>query len=648
MHLSIRYCGLARARALLRNFSLLLAVAALTAGCHDNSTPATSGLVPPAPAPGEVLYTQAADLRPLRDGAAWSHRGHDLTAGTVYETLVQQRREGDNGAVIETRSRDVTSGRSLSVSLTGDVLQRGVLLLPWGGTPLPIEAIELPSPLRQDAQWTIFDRQLADIGTDIDGDGIRDSASVGIYSQVIGNETVPLPDHAPMAALRVDTHVVLLLHLSGGGASAATEQRVSTWYAPGIGPVRRAVGSGAVGREFDQDESLVRWDGISEGLGYLAQGLVFQAGSGALTGTPLPPQRLSLALPDGALVLTAAGEGYAVHRLDRRGTLVSTHLYPASASLANAFQWLRLSAGPRLLSRSAGGIDLWAYSDDGLQIGDAPAARLTGPYAAVAAADGGDSLWAAWTTSDPPYDQGGFTRTQSHVLAQRFAANGQALTTALDLGSTLSTAACCARYPILGSMVATSSAMVLAWSTSLHLEDFVSMAANDGSVLQRQAAFPLQGSFPLAVADNSDQWLVWACTYVGRRPCGARLGADGAYVLDSGGDLAAQQIEALGEDPAAGWPAAYAALEGHLVGIDWTRGGMFWPEDAQTADWITLRDLDASAPVLASGARLVAQVRVPAAGLFSSVTAPALLWPDRALLLAEKDGHLQTIVVWRR
>ena len=119
-------------------------------------------------------------------------------------------------------------------------------------------------------------------------------------------------------------------------------------------------------------------------------------------------------------------------------------------------------------------------------------------------------------------------------------------------------------------------------------------------------------------------------------------------MLDATNDIHSQNIQALGGEADDAWALWCTARSGHLVSLNFTSDRKFWPEDAENSAWFTLRDLDAMAPLLSTGAKLVAQVRVPSAGVYTALTSSAKLFDDRALLLAEKDGQLQTIVVWRR
>jgi hypothetical protein len=246
-----------------------------TGGTGGNGT---TSLVPAAPTSGATLVADASTLRPLRDGSPWQYHGTVLAASgaisSYYVASVSQ--QASAGAFKETGDNVLGSGttETVTVSLAAGVINtQAVDPLGIGGTQVA-NYIELRSPLRANDQYTQFEQAGAQLGGDIDGDGKADVADVAIYARVVGNEDVVLRELSrTVAAVRVDTiGLVRPIRSSDGVAMPVVNVLQSTWYAPGLGIVRRtqtAASTSGTG-PIDHDEKLFSWDGVTEGIG--AQG----------------------------------------------------------------------------------------------------------------------------------------------------------------------------------------------------------------------------------------------------------------------------------------------------------------------------------------------------------------------------------------
>ncbi len=118
--------------------------------------------------------------------------------------------------------------------------------------------------MRQNDQYTLLDEAKADLGMDLDGDGIDEQADIGIYRKVIGNDSVTLPGRGATTALRVDMVALVRAYASKTGeATPLIQITQSNWYAPGIGLVRiQLTGPDNLGASEVYDEILASVTGI--------------------------------------------------------------------------------------------------------------------------------------------------------------------------------------------------------------------------------------------------------------------------------------------------------------------------------------------------------------------------------------------------
>jgi hypothetical protein len=383
------------------------------------STPVTdqkTGFVPNAPVMGEILHNDANALRPLRDEALWAYRGL-RTHGATRAFYASFRQTVGSGSSYNERinsPQDGASGVQTLTLLSGAVNVQNLTLLPALATALE-PAAELRSPVRRDDQVTLVDRLGVALKDDLDNDKLTDTADIGAYSRVIGDEDVELPELGlTLRALRVDLSVSTRLKYSSRAAAEAvrTVQR-STWYAPGVGIVRQvtrqaaADGNGTV----ETDERLQFFDGITSGMGLVPSAPVAKAGGSAGVGPWLLPALSVVRSGNAAFVLSPRGTtlksepGLILSVLDSRGRVQHSveHLDLESGSLAQP-ELLPLDGGVAAVVAEPG-LFLAPYQLENLKLVrfDAQGQRTSShwlasgavPATAKAAADG-QNVWMAW------------------------------------------------------------------------------------------------------------------------------------------------------------------------------------------------------------------------------------------------------------
>lgn len=205
-------------------------------------TPTSSGLVPAAPALGDVLETEASVLRPLADGATWDYHGslRRLPSDTVITVYSNRRSQRSTAAGFdETESNGANDGESINAlrAVGGRIELPSTLALP-GRPPEALIGIELRSPVRVGDQYVSFDRRITDVA-DLDADGRNDAVDAAVYARVTGRETVELPSLPSVQAVRVDITTQLRVRFSRDGSVSPVDVTVQRlWYARGLGIVR--------------------------------------------------------------------------------------------------------------------------------------------------------------------------------------------------------------------------------------------------------------------------------------------------------------------------------------------------------------------------------------------------------------------------
>ena len=298
-------------------------------------TPPVS-LVPTAPALGPTLVDDARELRPLRASASYTYRGKDFTRAqsqtvnfTPYSNVVSQ--STDPSGVRESSANQFNDGADVVVvrndpdrvvNLADVVITPAVTVAGFAGT-------ELRSPVRQNDQIVLIERFDISLGEDVDGDGITDKTDFALYSRVIGREDATLATDMVMPTVRVDLTAKFRIIPSSGVPSVVVEQVQSQWYAVGVGVVKRTISVIGSGRAIDQEETLLAWDGVTDGLGInpsidlrapsTNEAVVSHAGAAGLIDSLLIFSKRSV---------TSNLIGFRVTKTDLRGRALATIEYP--------------------------------------------------------------------------------------------------------------------------------------------------------------------------------------------------------------------------------------------------------------------------------------------------------------------------------
>ncbi|MDY0744424.1 hypothetical protein SNE35_07895 [Paucibacter sp. R3-3] len=402
--------------------------------------PTSTGLVPAAPAPGATLYANAADLRPLVDGARWQYRGvrmaTDGSVQTRYIASVTHKSVGGN--MQETESQVfLDSGDSTTIALSGGSVIAQVKDPLGVGSSEVVSMTELRSPVRVNDQYTVYERSDLPTNTDVDGDGKADVADVAIYSRVIGNEDVNLPELArTVTAVKVEMTALVRIKKSSNGTSLPVSMLVQTqWYVAGVGVVRRSLSevstTGSTGA-LGYDELLFSWDGVTQGLGALGPTAAALPNSSSFI--LLPDSLAATTLGDRALVLTRSLQptdpgAWTFGVFDNRGVLQS---YNQVASLGDAGDTF---GAPKLFSIDAstallvmpvgtGTLRLQRVDASGALQGSASTVSVPTFNINQPVAWDGQALWVAWLRT------GSQVADSNKLMLQPFGLDGQPLASA--------------------------------------------------------------------------------------------------------------------------------------------------------------------------------------------------------------------------
>lgn len=388
--------------------------------------PTVSSLLPAEPALGATLVEDAGIWRPLRDKSVYTYRGqHSVQGGgeasSFYANTVTQAAQGSG--VREDATNTFNEGpdtTSNPVSLqSGAIRQQLAIDLVDGVKPLMLDFVELQSPVRANDRYVVADRRIADVGIDADGDKKNDGMDIAVWVQVIGEEVLDLPNRTGVRTIHTDTTVRARVVLATGALGPIVEQRVSTWYAAGIGPVkvRRDDPHPSLSnvRVIDE-ETLLTYDGVIDGVGFTTQPV-----KGLFSGSSTTPA-LAIPYPYGAVAFDAhvvtisdlpnsyPAAGFTLTQLDTRGAVVAAKQYASTVTGSSAGSTLlRIGNELRLLYVGAGNsLYMLRFSADGQTLlSTAPTLLLAGPFATMAntgaqffkAGVSGGSLWVLTQTN---------------------------------------------------------------------------------------------------------------------------------------------------------------------------------------------------------------------------------------------------------
>jgi hypothetical protein len=357
-------------------------------------TPAEPTLIPTADTAGIVLYQDVALLRMLSHPGTRTYRGTDDADGFRSTPFGYTNKVSlavaDGGRYTEQHTNLFNGGASTLGALrieNGAVLAGVQIAFREGGPKLTELLTELRGPVRAGDQFGTFERKNVDIGVDLDGDRINETATVAQYSRVMGNTQLSLSIRENITALRVFTRLMVQVTLSTTKVPGAVQESVrNTWYAPGLGIVRQTLEqpnpvAGKPARFVV--EQLEEWDGGTEGLGALPTQVPLAPASTAFAGERLQFPQAVAGFPTHAVVAASIADrqisrGIVLAQIDPRGAIVAARDYALSELFPGADFMLELRLIPhgnflRMMARLDDGTVRMAHFDaTGQQIVRAP------------------------------------------------------------------------------------------------------------------------------------------------------------------------------------------------------------------------------------------------------------------------------------
>jgi hypothetical protein len=417
----------------------------------------TSGLVPEAGSIGATLYADAAPLRVLRDGAAWTYHGVEQPRGAIsgpneirtYTNTVKHA--AVSGGMVENSTNMLNEGQGNfgPVRFEGGAYKYTQRISLTENLPLTVDKIELRSPVRVNDQYVSLDKHIADGGVDVDGDKINDAFDVALYSRVIGEELLDLPNLRQVKAVRVDTTFrARAISSKTGAASALYEAVQSHWYARGLGVVQMRMSEpiandpSSPNRVFT--ETLQNWDGLTEGLGNTDVVAGVAPASSPLAGAALQYPLDAVGFDTHAVVVThipgqPSAVGIVLAQLDTRGNVLAAHSY-TRAELFPAAQYfreprlVRVGSELRLLARTDNdGVSMVAFDSTGQRLLRPAVTMLSDPQfgydyegTSYRVSANGSGIWLGWLRNILTTNTGAL----KSLAVQHFDAGGQALNTA--------------------------------------------------------------------------------------------------------------------------------------------------------------------------------------------------------------------------
>lgn len=621
----------------------------------SNPPPEESSLIPEAGPLGAVLHADAALLRVLRPGAVWDYRGVvqpqgvDGSDNITYASQASFTGPDAQGYVEhDTNLFNGGTAGTLPLRFEGGVhTSRMSLYFRESGVQVTETVAELRSPVRVNDLYGTVERRNVDTGIDLDGDRVNETASVAMYSRVMGRESVDLPNRRGVEAVRVDMTARARVTTSATRAALPVREAVlSNWYVPGVGIVKRRLEepnptAGLPNRVVT--EVLENWDGLTEGLGQtptqVPSGLQdpFDAvgfdSHAVVAGYPQDNR------PSSAIVLA---------QLDTRGAVLARRLYTMDELFPGAghlFQMrlLRVADELRLFAylgpRAIGMVSLDAT---GQRILRPPVMLVTDPalawnYDSISyrVASDGAGFWLAWLRGSQGTDGQGLTTT----LVARFDANGQAQT---------------APYAVAGAVAGGTGNLTIAADGNR-----AGVSWNEGSAPSGRRRLALLDTTGPALASRVVDILPAACLradVLGLRPglaltcwsdapvTAARIDANGQLVLVSdataGATLAGQAFRAPWLASLRG--AAFATGGMGELYLAAAQYGPYRPGESDTAFTAVMRTKSAGGALAGGEPVLLARLREWPGDLFAMVP-----FKNSLLLLGKGGpGQLHTTVVW--
>ena len=628
--------------------------------------PAEPSLIPEPATAGIVLYNDTGPLRMLVDGSTRTYRGSDEAQGADSTAITYSNKvtltASSASAYAEQSSNLFNGGAAALGSLRvekGDVLASGVVAFRQGTPGLTENLTELRLPVRVNDQFGTFERKNVDIGADLDGDKINETATVAQYSRVFGNEPVDLPNRLGLMALRVDTRLRVQITPSATKVAGPVQETLrSTWYAPGLGIVKQRLEqpNPVAGRPNRvATEVLEHWDGGTVGLGALpSQVPVAPPSAAGFAGSRLQFPVAAAGFATHAVVAASVADrpisrGIVLAQVDPRGAIVAARDYTLAELFPGADYMLELRLIPhgnflRLTARLDDGTVRMAHLNaTGQQIVMAPTNYGTDPTAASdaeglsyrmmeSASFYFTRMYAALYPDGLLYKSAGVSRVDGlgglnsmpNTVIQPVAAEIRNFTAAAALNAT--------GYSWRETTAQTSVRRVAAVTTSFTNNDLIvkrqTLDLPAGACLEADMA-ALEPGLAITCWDSTSDALA-----------AAHVDAEAKLLLAQGGTLAGEVLKAPWLLPITARPRVLgAAGELHVVAHQY---GSYWPGEAATPFVTVFRTNAGQSRLALPEPVLLARIRdVP-----GSVRHVVQVGNRLLLIGANNNDYMSTTSVW--
>ena len=200
---------------------------------------------------------------PLTQGNRWQFNGFGGPPPVDFQntrTISGTKTIGNVVAQVSSESNPANAGKAIDEYLAKDMI--GVTN--WGNndvtdalTPQLVPYPELRFPLQPGSMFQAFNKQGANLGLDVDGDGKNETINTSAQVKVVGFETVVVFSAGTFSnVVRVETTVNAVVTFSRDGSTAETTETQTTWLASGVGPVKRTDVTQFGGVTYNVDEEL--------------------------------------------------------------------------------------------------------------------------------------------------------------------------------------------------------------------------------------------------------------------------------------------------------------------------------------------------------------------------------------------------------
>jgi hypothetical protein len=237
-------------------------------------------LIPTASKSGPILYADASVLRPFDSNFVWSYRGTEKlerSSGRVdplrfYESTTTHKSTGASSFEETTSNGSNTGSDQATVFLRANaIVSEQFLDLDNSGRKTKVEVTELKSPIVAGDIYPAYNQILKDPTFDPDKDGVPDNIEIAIYVEVIGKESLQIPNFGLVETLKTRTNFLVRIQLSSNGNYSDTAStNFDTWYAEKLGVVKVLANYYSPTAERDKrvvEETIIGFSSPANGIG---------------------------------------------------------------------------------------------------------------------------------------------------------------------------------------------------------------------------------------------------------------------------------------------------------------------------------------------------------------------------------------------